>query len=145
MKRNDNYIFLLVSGIIGMIVGILACITIIGLILGIPLIIGARKYLDWAKLSNEDLAKEKDNLLIWGIVFAILTFPIGLLALVPAFNTSGQIYSSEAKSYEPTHASSSSKKSKAERINELYDLKEKGLIDANDFEIAKNKIINENE
>lgn len=139
MERNKNYAWLLYSGILGMIAGAILCITIIGIIFGIPAIIGAKKYLEWSKVSDSELEKHKDELLIWGIVWAIMMFPLGLPALVPAFNTKGEVYE-KVNEFKPTKTAS---KSKAERIKELSDLKEKGLISEEDFEIAKNKIISE--
>lgn len=141
--KNKNYIFLKISGVLGVVFGIIYCITIVGIIVGVPLIIGATKFFSLAKQTDEELQNQKDTVLVWGIVFTIIIFPLGALALIPSFNLDGQLYSSGG--YKPTKAEDKSKKSKAERINELFELKEKGLIDENDFQIAKNKIINEDE
>lgn len=144
--KNKNYAFLLVSGILGMITGIVACITILGAIIGIPLIIGASKFLAWAKLSDEELYAEKDQLMVWAIVFAILMFPVGALALVPPLTmdntTTTTTNKPEQKDYEPTQATDN-KKSKLDRLSELSALKDQGLIDEKDFEIAKKKILSE--
>ena len=142
--KNRNYIFLLVSAILGFVAGIGYCITIFGAIAGIPIITGAFKYLAWSKMTDEELAKTKDSLMLWGIIYTILMFPLGGIALVAPFNLEGQIYSgNDKKEYKPTEAKPAEQKSKAERISELNELKEKGLIDEKDFEIAKGKIINE--
>lgn len=145
--KNKNYAFLLISGILGMITGILACLTIFGAIIGIPLIIGASKYLAWAKVSDEELAVEKDNLMLWGVVFTVLMFPVGAIALIPPLtmdkdkaNTTVQADSN--KEYQPTQTTDD-KKSKLDRLSELSTLKEQGLIDERDFEIAKKKILSE--
>lgn len=139
--RNKNYAFLLLSGIFGMVIGIGACLTIIGAIIGIPLIIGASKYLAWAKISDEELIAEKDQLMIWGIVFTILMFPLGGIALIPPLtmdqNLTGK---TDQKEYKPTDTTNE-KKSKIDRLTELSELKQKGLIDENDYEAAKKKIL----
>lgn len=145
--KNNNYAFLLISGILGMITGITACITIVGAIVGIPLIIGASKYLAWAKVSDQELLADKEQLLVWGIVFTILMFPIGAIALVPPLTmdknkTTTTTEKSEQKEYTSTEATNE-KKSKLDRLNELVSLKEQGLIDEKDFEIAKKKILSE--
>lgn len=142
--KNKNYAFLLIGGILGMIEGIVACITIVGAIVGIPLIIGATKYLAWAKVSDEDLFAEKDTLLIWGIVYTILMFPIGAITLIPPLTMDKTFSSTQNNSstYEQKNATSE-KKSKLDRLMELEEMKKQGLIDENDFEIAKKKILSE--
>jgi hypothetical protein len=134
--KNKNYIFLQASAIVGLIVGILTAICLVG----IPLIIGAVKYFAWAKMTDEELAQVKDNLMLWGIIYTVLMFPIGAISLVPPFNLDGQLFG--GRKYDYTQAKDAGK-SKAERISELNELKQKGVIDENDYEIAKNKIINE--
>lgn len=146
MKR-DNYAFLLISGIFGMITGIACCITIFGVIIGIPLIIGASKYLAWAKISDEELYAEKEQLMVWGIVFTILMFPIGAIALIPPltmdkYKTTTTTDKSNQGEYKPTETTDT-KRTKLDRLTELSSLKEQGLIDEKDFEIAKTKILSE--
>lgn len=145
--KNKNYAFLLISGILGIITGILYCLTIFGAIVGIPLIIGASKYLAWAKVSNEELAVEKDNLMLWGVVFTVLMFPAGAIALIPPITmdkdkASTTVQADSGKEYQPTQTTDD-KKSKLDRLSELSALKEQGLIDERDFEIAKKKILSE--
>ena len=59
MNPNKNNLFLTISAVIALIVGILASITIIGLIIGIPLLIASKKFFAWAKLTDEELLAEK--------------------------------------------------------------------------------------
>lgn len=136
--QNKNSTFYLVSGIIGMIYGILTCIFLIG----IPFIIGASKYLAWAKMSDEEMAPNKDAVTIWGIVFAIFMFPLGLLALFPIFNFDGQLTNATNSNQTATH-SSDGMDAKMEKIKKLYELKEKGILDEEDFKLAKEKILKE--
>ena len=144
--KNNQYAFLIISAILGLVTGILACLTLLGIVIGIPLIIGATKYFEWAKLSNDELAKQQNELMIWGVVFTILMFPIGAIALFPPLmmsqNNFNKTEETSKKEFQQTNATSS-KKTKLERITELSELKEKGLIDETDFEIAKKKILSE--
>lgn len=138
--RNKNSTIFNVFGVIGMVIGVLTVIILIG----IPIIICASKHLAWAKMSDDEVAKDRDTILIWGIIMSVLIFPIGLLALIPAFNLDGQISSAlnisgSAQTKEKDFAS------KLERIKKLHELKEQGILDEEDFKLAKEKILNEEE
>jgi len=65
MERNRNYVVLTIMAILGFVMGILYSITIIGLIIGIPMIMGAKKYLDWAKMTDEELLSVKQSILVF--------------------------------------------------------------------------------
>ena len=75
-------ILLKIAGVIALIVGILYCITIVGVIVGIPTIIGAVKFLNYAENDETELLKNKDTILIWSIVFIFLVTIAGVLGLV---------------------------------------------------------------
>lgn len=146
--RNKNSTFYLISGIIGIIFGVILCITLFGIVLGIPLIIGATKYLSWSKMSDEQVLASRDAIVIWGIVYAIFLFPLGLVALVPVFNLEGQLQKAISPSSNPTDASQNTTvandmDAKMEKIKKLHDMKEKGIIDEEDFKLAKDKILKE--
>ena len=75
-------ILLKIAGIFALIVGIIYCLTIIGIIVGVPTIIGAVKFLNYAEMPDEQLLKHKDTILVWSIVFIFLSTIAGVLALV---------------------------------------------------------------
>ena len=70
--------------IVSLIFGILFCITIIGAILGIPMIIASNKFKDAYNMSDEELVKNRSSILGWGIFLAIVFSPsiIGLIVLL---------------------------------------------------------------
>lgn len=140
---NRNSTLFTVLGIFGMIFGVIASITIVGLIIGIPLIIGSKKFLDYAKLTDEEvLSLDRQNLTIWLIVFCVLMFPVGLIALIILFNLEGQL-SAKVNSTLNSNSESSVMDEKINKIKELYEMKEQGIITEEDFQNAKNKILND--
>ena len=146
MERNRNYAVLTIVGVMGYIFGILACITIVGLIIGIPMIMGAKKYMDWSKISDEELLNEKPSMLGWTIFFCIFTFPFGLVALIPYFNLEGGVDRAATGAVQGVKGAFAKKdpmQEKIDKIEKLAALKEKGLIDEDDFKVAKAKILSE--
>ena len=136
MSKNKNTAFFMISGILSIVFGILACITIFGAIIGIPLIIASNKYFAWAKMTPQELAPYRDSILIWGVVVTILIFPLGVFALIPVFNTENS---------EQTTNSTDSQymKQKMDKISKLFELKQQGIITEEDFKKAKEKILND--
>ena len=57
-----------IAGIISIIVGILFCLTLIGAIVGVPIIIGGCKFKDYANLSDEELKDICDYAIVTGVV-----------------------------------------------------------------------------
>ena len=53
-----------IAGIIALVLGIIECITIVGAIVGVPSIIGGIKVRELSNLSDEEIAKSKDTLLV---------------------------------------------------------------------------------
>lgn len=144
MNSNRNSTWFTAVGIVSIIAGVLYCITLIGIIVGIPLFIGAAKYLNYAKMSDEAVLAEKSTVMVWAIVFAVVMFPLGLIALVPALNLEGNV--DRATSGAVTGVKSAFEKKdpmeeKMEKIQKLYEMKEKGIIDEEDFAAAKAKIL----
>ena len=109
-------ILLKIAGVIALIVGILYCITIVGVIVGIPTIIGAVKFLNYAENDETELLKNKDTILIWSIVFIFLVTIAGVLGLV--------FYSQMTSSKEETKKSQK-KKQKLKKKKLLKKLKQK--------------------
>ncbi|MDD4275815.1 MAG: DUF5362 family protein [Clostridia bacterium] len=139
---NKNYTWLMLVAILGYIIGVIACVTIIGLIIGIPMIIGANRYAYWAKMSDEALQNEAQSMFGWTIFFCIFAFPFGLVALIPYLNLDAdKIDTVENVKY--TVSNKDPMQDKIDKIEKLAALKEKGLIDEDDFKVAKAKILSE--
>ena len=71
-----------ISGIIAIVVGILYCITIVGAIVGIPLIIGGNKIKSYADCTDEQVIDAKDSILVWTIVFLLFNQLSCILLLI---------------------------------------------------------------
>ena len=71
-----------VSGIVAMVCGGLCCLTIIGAIIGIPLLIGGSRMIDFSKMEDSQLEKYKTHLLVWSIIFLIFALPAGILGII---------------------------------------------------------------
>jgi hypothetical protein len=74
MSQNRNSIFYFISFLLGLIIGIIYCITIFGAIIGIPLIIGSTKYYDWHKMTDEEVIIHRQPILVWGIILRFSLF-----------------------------------------------------------------------
>ena len=70
------------AGIVAIVVGIIACLTMIGAIVGIPVIIGGVKIKELSTLSEEEIINRKETLLIWSIVLLLLCTISGVLSLL---------------------------------------------------------------
>ena len=120
-----------VAGIIALVLGVLSCFTIIGAIVGIPVIIGGNKFRKLSQMSDEDIIKEKESLLIWSIVLCLLCTISGALGLVFYFgidNTFDIKFSSK----------NSVKYNDLEKLNSLYQNK---VITKEEFEKEKARIL----
>ncbi len=71
-----------VSGIVAMVCGGLWCLSIIGAIIGIPLLIGGSRMIDFSKMSDSELEKYKTHLLVWSIIFLIFATIAGILSII---------------------------------------------------------------
>ena len=73
-----------VMQIIDLILGILFCITIVGLIFGIPLCIASGKFKKANLANNEELISMRGSLMGWGIFSAIILAPtiLGFFVLI---------------------------------------------------------------
>ena len=71
-----------VAGIVAMVFGGLWCLTIIGALLGIPLLIGGSRMIDFSKMEDEEFEKYKTQFLIWSVFFLFFAPIAGILALI---------------------------------------------------------------
>ena len=83
MKEMKNTYFT-VAWIVSMVVGILYCITIIGALIGVPLLIGMNKFNQARTMTDEELIKNRGSLFGWGIFASIALAPtiIGVAILL---------------------------------------------------------------
>ena len=118
-----------IAGLIAFILGILCCITIFGAIVGVPMIIGGLKFRDYALLTDEEVRRNKENILIWTIVFMFICQISGIIGLIFYFTMD-----------ENTNiAPKTDKYDELEKLNKLY--KDKAIT-KEEFEKEKEKILN---
>lgn len=125
-----------VSGIISIVLGVLACITIVGVIIGIPLIIGGNKLREYSLLSDKEILEKKSSILIWTIVFLFINQLSGIFSLIFYI----QLEEGLSKSNKKSNVSfAGSKYDDLERVKKLYDDK---VLTAEEYEKEKNRILN---
>lgn len=123
MKKN----LLEIAGIISLVFGILACLTIVGVIIGIPLIIGGNKVKSMANMSDQEILENKDTILIWTIVFLFINQISGILLL---------IFYIDLDSFENK---TNNKYDELEKVKKLYDDK---VLSKEEYEKEKTRILN---
>ena len=121
-----------IAGIVAIVLGVIMCITIVGAIVGVPLIIGGCKFNDYSKMDDSEFASNKDSILIWSIVFMFLCTVSGILALLYYLNL-------DNPTLFKSHSSSTNKYDDLERVNKLY--KDK-VITKEEYEREKKRILN---
>lgn len=129
---NKN--LLKIAGIISLVLGIICCLTIVGAIVGVPLIIGGNKIKDMANLSDQELLQQKDTILIWMVVFLVFNQISGILLLIFYIDMDGSI----SKSFNGSK-NSDDKYDELEKLKKLYDDK---VLTKEEFETEKEKILN---
>ena len=123
-------VLLKISGIMALVIGVIYCFTIVGAIVGIPLIIGGIKVKDYAYKSDEEIIKEKEPLLIWSIVFLFLCTISGVLSLIYyLYLDNPNMFGSKPDN----------KYDDLERLNKLY--KDKAIT-KEEYEAEKERILN---
>ena len=122
-----------ISGIVAIVLGIICSLTIIGLIIGVPMIIGGMKFNDLSKSSDEEISKNKDTILIWSIVFLFICQLSGILGLVFYFSISNFSFSFNS------NKNNSDKYDELEKLNKLY--KDK-VLTKEEYEMEKSRILN---
>lgn len=124
-----------IAGIISIIVGILFCLTLIGAIVGVPIIIGGCKFKDYANLSDEELLQHKDSIIIWTIVFLFINQLAGVLGLV--FVIVNNLFDSNN-----TNSAANFDKNKYESLERLKKLYDEKALTKEEYEKEKDKILN---
>jgi len=129
-------VILKIAGIFALVVGVLCSLTIIGLIIGIPLIIGGIKFMNYSNMTDVKLTSEKSSLLGWSIFFLIFTFVSGLLGLI--------YYFSLTETYDNITDSIKAKNRDLSYLEELEKLKElfdKEILTKEEYEEKKKQIL----
>lgn len=116
-----------VSGIIAIVVGILYSITIVGLIVGIPTIIGGCKLHDISQKYGNTTESDRETILIWTIVFFFINQLSFVFSLI--FYIRG----------ESKYTSNNDKYDRLEKIKKLYDEK---VLTKQEYEKEKDNILN---
>lgn len=143
-----------ISGIIAIVVGVLACLTLIGAIVGVPLIIGGAKIKEYADYTDEQILVIKDKILIWTIVFLFFCQLSGILLLIFYIDTIGKYekglgintdnmnfngnmnYNNNANNM----GVNNNKYEELEKIKKLYDEK---ILTKEEYEKEKSRILNQ--
>jgi len=125
-----------VSGIISIVVGVIYCLSIIGAIIGIPLIIGGIKIKDYASYSDIQIYESKDTILIWTIVFLLFNQISGILLLIFYIDNIGKTTTNNNNTN--TNNTNSDKYEELEKIKKLYDEK---ILTKEEYEKEKSRIL----
>lgn len=140
-----------ISGIIAIVVGVLACLTLIGAIVGVPLIIGGAKIKEYSNYTDEQILVIKDKILIWAIVFLFFCQLSGILLLIFYIdsignyekglgintNTNNMNYNNNTNNM---NATNNAKYEELEKVKKLYDEK---ILTKEEYEKEKSRILNQ--
>jgi len=127
---TEDKTLLKIAGTISIIIGAFYCITIIGLIIGIPLIIGGDKLKQISESSRQDTKQDSETILIWTIIF----FFINQISFVFSL-----IYYLKSSSYSYYESDRDDKYDRLEKLKKLYDSK---ILTKEEFEREKDRILN---
>lgn len=119
------------AGIIAIVLGIISCLTIVGLLWGIPLIIGGYKFNEYSSLDDSQILNHKSAILGWSIFFIFFSFVSAILGLIYYFGLNNIEVKEEHLSY----------LDELERLKKLYD--EKAITKA-EYDKKKKEILGEN-
>lgn len=128
-----NKTLLNIAGIISIIFGIICTITIIGAIVGIPMIIGGNKLRELSNMDDSEIYKNKDTLIIWMVVFLFINQISAVLILIY------YIMLETSMTNDNTKENTMDKYDELEKLNNLY--KEK-VLTKEEFEKEKERILN---
>lgn len=151
---NKSSVWCTLMGVLGYIIGIAYCFTLIFIPIAVYCFIGAKRYIEWANLTDSQLAQYKSNLTNWAIFFSIVGFPIGLFSIAPAVLVSNNVTITNVS--EPTNETANGEtvvhtEEKKEEKDEVVDslktiekldsLKKEGLITEEEYERAKKDVL----
>ena len=137
-------ILLKISGIIAIVFGVLACLTLVGAIVGVPLIIGGAKMKEYADYTDEQIIANKDKILIWTIVFLFFCQISGILLLIFYIDSIGKYEKGitvDNMNYQSNmNTNSNAKYEELEKVKKLYDEK---ILTKEEYEKEKERILNQ--
>lgn len=119
------------AGIIAVVIGIISCLTIIGLFWGIPLIIGGYKFNEYSNMDDSEIINYKSAILGFSIFFIFFSFISAILGLIYYFG----LNNIETKENNLTYID------ELERLKKLLDEK---AITKQEYETKKKEILGEN-
>ena len=132
------------SGIIAIVFGILACLTLVGAIVGVPLIIGGAKMKEYADYTDEQIVANKDKILIWTIVFLFFCQISGILLLIFYIDSIGKYekgITGDNMNYQSNmNTNNNAKYEELEKVKKLYDEK---ILTKEEYEKEKERILNQ--
>lgn len=133
-----------ISGIIAIIFGVLACLTLVGAIVGVPLIIGGAKMKEYADYTDEQIIANKDKILIWTIVFLFFCQISGILLLIFYIDSIGKYekgITGDNMNYQSNmNTNNNTKYEELEKVKKLYDEK---ILTKEEYEKEKERILNQ--
>ncbi len=133
-----------ISGIIAIVFGILACLTLVGAIVGVPLIIGGAKMKEYADYTDEQIIANKDKILIWTIVFLFFCQISGILLLIFYIDSIGKYekgITGDNMNYQSNmNTNNNTKYEELEKVKKLYDEK---ILTKEEYEKEKERILNQ--
>ncbi|MCI9110582.1 MAG: hypothetical protein HFH47_02070 [Bacilli bacterium] len=118
------------AGIISIVIGIISCLTIVGLLWGIPMIIGGYKFNEYSVLDDNQVLNHKSSILGWSIFFIFFSFVSAILGFIYYFGLNNIETKEENMSY----------LDELERLKKLYDEK---AITKTEYEKKKKEILGE--
>jgi hypothetical protein len=133
-----------ISGIIAIVFGILACLTLVGAIVGVPLIIGGAKMKEYVDYTDEQIIANKDKILIWTIVFLFFCQISGILLLIFYIDSIGKYekgITGDNMNYQSNmNTNNNAKYEELEKVKKLYDEK---ILTKEEYEKEKERILNQ--
>ena len=133
-----------ISGIIAIVFGVLACLTLVGAIVGVPLIIGGAKMKEYADYTDEQIIANKDKILIWTIVFLFFCQISGILLLIFYIDSIVKYekgITGDNMNYQSNmNTNSNAKYEELEKVKKLYDEK---ILTKEEYEKEKERILNQ--
>lgn len=133
-----------ISGIIAIVFGILACLTLVGAIVGVPLIIGGAKMKEYEDYTDEQIIANKDKILIWTIVFLFFCQISGILLLIFYIDSIGKYekgITGDNMNYQSNmNTNNNAKYEELEKVKKLYDEK---ILTKEEYEKEKESILNQ--
>lgn len=167
---NKHYALFQIAGVLALVQGIVLAIStgwvILPLAFIVPLIIAGTKYLKYSNMTVEELQEKQTELMIFGIFLLIFSFVSGIIGLITTHQvlnegsvnssnsqvktnakTANQVQNTQNVSSQETVVEKdkvvkTKEELKLEKIERLKSLKERNIIDEQEFEDLKNKILN---